>query len=36
MATTINEFRNNHFGRGGSTHHLHHCNYGGELDSTGD
>ena len=22
--TTINEFRNNHYGRGGSTHHLHH------------
>ena len=21
---TINEFRNNHYGRGGSTHHLHH------------
>jgi len=21
---TINEFRNNHRGRGGSTHHLHH------------
>jgi len=21
---TINEFRNNHCGRGGSTHHLHH------------
>jgi len=20
----INEFRNNHYGRGGSTHHLHH------------
>jgi len=20
---TINEFRNNHYGRGGSTHHLH-------------
>ena len=29
---TINEFRNNHCGRGGSTHHLH--QYGGELDST--
>ena len=22
--TTINEFRNKHCGRGGSTHHLHH------------
>ena len=21
--TTINEFRNKHYGRGGSTHHLH-------------
>ena len=21
---TINEFRNKHYGRGGSTHHLHH------------
>jgi len=34
--TTINEFRNNHYGRGGSTHHLHHLDYGGELGSTGD
>jgi len=27
--TTINEFRNNHYGRGGSTHHLHHYNLWG-------
>jgi len=26
---TINEFRNNHCGRGGSTHHLHHYNLWG-------
>ena len=33
---TINEFRNNHYGRGGSTHHLHHCKHGGEIGSTDD
>ena len=34
--TTINEFRNKHCGRGGSTHHLHQkvTTYGGELGST--
>jgi len=33
--TTINEFRNKHCGRGGSTHHLHHIKCkGGELEST--
>ncbi len=33
---TINEFRNNHYGRGGSTHHLHQFQFmGGELGSTG-
>ena len=31
---TINEIRNNHHGRGGSTHHLHHLVYGDELGST--
>jgi len=31
---TINEFRNKHCGRGGSTHHLHHLNSGGESEST--
>ena len=36
LTTTINEFRNNHYGRGGSTHHLHHFVYGGEIGSTGD
>jgi len=34
---TINEFRNNHCGRGGSTHHLHQLQLmGGELESTSD
>jgi len=27
--TTINEFRNKHCGRGGSTHHLHHLQLAG-------
>ena len=35
LTITINEYRNNHYGRGGSTHHLHHID-GGELDSTDD
>jgi len=26
---TINEFRNKHCGRGGSTHHLHHSQFMG-------
>jgi len=26
---TINEFRNKHCGRGGSTHHLHHIQLAG-------
>jgi len=25
----INEIRNNHYGRGGSTHHLHHFKFMG-------
>jgi len=32
---TINEFRNKHYGRGGSTHHPPpFTTYGGELGST--
>jgi len=31
---TINEFRNKHCGRGGSTHRLHLNKCGGELEST--
>ena len=34
LTITINESRNKHCGRGGSTHHLHHFK-GGELGSTG-
>ena len=33
LTITINEFRNKHCGRGGSTHHLHQLD-GGESDST--
>ena len=34
LTITINEFRNKHCGRGGSTHHLHHKFFGGESEST--
>ena len=32
---TINEFRNKHYGRGGSTHHLHHLQLMGVKQDRG-